>query len=172
MSEVNTSREIRKLLDMGWRSKGLPELKLRIKELLSIQESQLIIKEARTREYVGRALSVLFGMFAIPTLSSQIIKPIWEYYDFNRPVTDSAFSVLLLLISLFMVSGIVSWLFHKLRSWDLLVAVGTAADGGTSQVLTYTPNIILSAFLFKHRLRGGEARDRHAVGRAGNVIET
>ena len=42
---------------------------------------------------------------------------------------------------------------------------------GWSQTCSYKKGYLFSVF-FKHRLSSGEAGDRHAVGRAGNVIET
>ena len=42
---------------------------------------------------------------------------------------------------------------------------------GQEVTCPYKTGYLLSVF-FKHRLRGGEACDRHAVGGARNVIET
>jgi hypothetical protein len=90
-------------------------LKRRIKEGLSIREAETRLAERRVTEKIRRNLTILFGLFAVPTLANNVLLPLWELLGFYRPSSDAAFLTLLNATSLGLVTLIVISLLWQLR---------------------------------------------------------
>jgi hypothetical protein len=77
--------EIAKLLENGWRAMRLDDLKKDIEEGLAIRESETRSSETRATETIGRMLTIVFGMVAIPTLAVEVVSPFWDLFGIWRP---------------------------------------------------------------------------------------
>jgi len=84
MREASHSGEIRDLLESGWHELGLPDLITEIDAGLALRESETRSEEAQRSERVGWALTIVFGLVAVPTLADQIIKPIWKLMSLHQ----------------------------------------------------------------------------------------
>lgn len=116
MSEASHFGEIKELLNDGWDKLDLKALKYRIKEGLSIREEETRLSERRLTERIGRTLSILFGLIAVPHLAKQVIQPLWELLGLSRPESEAAFMTILNGISLGIVITIVICLLWRFQS--------------------------------------------------------
>jgi hypothetical protein len=82
--------EIAKLLENGWRAMRLDDLKRDIEEGLAIRESETRSSETRATETIGRMLTIVFGMVAIPTLAGEVVSPLWDLLGVWRPNNPNA----------------------------------------------------------------------------------
>jgi len=89
MSVMGVYGEIRELFNKGWSAMGVDDLKDQILENLSIVEAEKCFKEVRQTEKVGLALTILFGLIAIPTFAYEVIKPIWLTLNLWSPCQDN-----------------------------------------------------------------------------------
>lgn len=80
LDETSHFGEIRTLLRNGWNLMGLPEVRERIHEALSIRQDEATTTEARRGERTGWALTILFGFLAVPTLASEVLVPLWRHF--------------------------------------------------------------------------------------------
>ena len=56
---------------------------------------------------MGRAISILFGLIAVPRIAEEVLKPLWKVLALPRPKVDEDFSLLLIGISLSMVAVVI-----------------------------------------------------------------
>jgi hypothetical protein len=84
MREASHSGEIRKLLENGWNEFGLQDLIADTNTLLGLRESETRSSEALRATRVGFALTVVFGLVAVPQLADQVIKPAWNVMGLYR----------------------------------------------------------------------------------------
>jgi len=115
LGEVSHFGEIRELLNNGWRELGLETLKGRIKEALSIREAETILAERRVTERIGRTLSILFGLVAVPSLADKVLRPLWELLGLYRPLSDAFFLTILNAISFGFVGLIIIFLLLRFQ---------------------------------------------------------
>ncbi len=78
LEEASHFGEIRTLLQKGWGLMGLPEIRDRIREALSIRQDEVAAREARQSERTGWALTALFGFLAVPTIATEVLLPLWN----------------------------------------------------------------------------------------------
>jgi hypothetical protein len=78
MREASHSGEISELLENGWKEFGLPDLAKDIETALSLRGSETRSLEVLRSTRVGWALTILFGLVAVPTLADQLIEPLWK----------------------------------------------------------------------------------------------
>jgi hypothetical protein len=114
MSEASHFGEIRDLLDYGWGELKLPELRDRIQEGLSLRESETRVSEARLSARVGRTLTVLFGLAAVPNVAQRVVEPLWERFGIPRPINEAAFQTIANVVSFVGMSLIVAVLLKRL----------------------------------------------------------
>jgi len=114
MSEASHFGEIRDLLDYGWGELKLPELRDRIQEGLSLRESETRVSEARLSARVGRTLTVLFGLAAVPNVAQRVVEPLWELFGIPRPINEAAFQTIANVVSFVGMSLIVAVLLKRL----------------------------------------------------------
>jgi len=112
LSEVSYSGEIRELLQAGWKEFGLDGVQKRTNELLAIRETETSLRESRVAERVGRAISILFGLLAVPTVAESVLRPVWERTGLLLPTDESSAELCLLLIALVLV-GIPVWILQR-----------------------------------------------------------
>ncbi|MHB8652348.1 MAG: hypothetical protein ACYDA9_00560 [Terriglobia bacterium] len=110
MEEVSPSGEIRDLLHRGWDQMGVPKLLSRIQEGLGLRETETRTVEARSAARAGQALTILFGLMAVPALAGQVIQPLWELLNIPHPHDIRLFMTIANVISLVGVGGIVGFL--------------------------------------------------------------
>jgi hypothetical protein len=115
ISEASHYGEIRNLLERGWEAMGLKSICARIRESLEIRGSQASIEESRLNERIGRALSILFGLIAVPPISEKVLKPLWNVFQLPRPKSDDQFSLLCISLSLLVVALIVGIVLKDLN---------------------------------------------------------
>jgi hypothetical protein len=53
-------------------------LRRQIQEALRLRETETRAAEARLGSRIGQALTILFGLIAVPSLAEQFILPLWE----------------------------------------------------------------------------------------------
>jgi hypothetical protein len=85
--------ETRGLLHAGWNELGLSNLQARITEGLSIRSEQTAIREARGNERVGRWLTIIFGVIAVPPLANDVLRPLWALLGWWSPSSAAAESL-------------------------------------------------------------------------------
>lgn len=115
LAEASHFGEIRDLLERGWREMKLPELRQRIQDALVIREAEASVAEARVATRIGQALTILFGLVAVPSLAEQVVQPLWKLIAIPRPETDAAFQTIANVIALVSVGFLVSFLIKRLR---------------------------------------------------------
>lgn len=82
--------EIRDLLHAGWNELGIIDLQSRIAEGLSIRADQTVLREARGSERIGRWLTIVFGVVAIPPLANEVLRPLWTLFGWWSPSSTPA----------------------------------------------------------------------------------
>ncbi len=115
MSMASHFGEIRELLDYGWQQLGLPQLRSHIQEALSLRETETRESENRLTTRLGQALTILFGVIAVPALGEQVVQPLWELLGIQRPENPAAFTTAANIVSLFGIGFIVALLLRRLR---------------------------------------------------------
>lgn len=78
MWEASHSGEIRDLLEAGWRALGLPPLVSDINAALALREAEMRSVDTMRATRVGWAITIVFGIVAIPALADQIVVPAWH----------------------------------------------------------------------------------------------
>lgn len=105
--------EIAKLLENGWRAMRLDDLKKDINEGLAIRESETRSSETRATETIGRRLTIVFGMVAIPTLATEVVSPLWDLFGIWRPSNPSAAKLFIIVVAslpvMVLIVGISRW---------------------------------------------------------------
>jgi hypothetical protein len=91
--------EIAKLLENGWRAMGLHDLKGDIEEGVAIRELETRSVEAKATETIGRVLTIVFGMIAIPTLAGEVISPLWDLLGIWRPNNPHAAKLFMIIVA-------------------------------------------------------------------------
>lgn len=101
--------EIRDLLHAGWNELGLTNLQARIAEGLSIRSEQTAVREARGSERVGRWLTIVFGVIAVPPLANEVLRPIWALLGWWSPSSAPAESLFFIGIAVASVISLVGF---------------------------------------------------------------
>jgi hypothetical protein len=113
ISEVSSFGEIRELLKNGWSQMGLEGIKIRIDKALLLQQEEKSNNETRKFRKLGITLTVFFGLASIPTLANDILKPMWNWFNWLKPKDDLSFQILLLTIVftlvLIVLFGLLKW---------------------------------------------------------------
>ena len=99
--------EIRDLLHAGWEKVGLVDLKTRILEGLSIRSDQTAVRETRESERIGRWLTIVFGVVAVPPIANEVLRPMWELWDWWQPERGRAASLFFIAIAVALVIAVV-----------------------------------------------------------------
>lgn len=115
ISEVSAFGEIRDLLKNGWSQIGLDGIKKRIDKALLLQQEEKSNKETRTYRKIGITLTIFFGLASIPTLANEILKPLWIWSQWPKPVDNLTFQVLLIGIVFILISLTVGILMRKIK---------------------------------------------------------
>jgi hypothetical protein len=115
LAEASHFGEIRDLLDCGWREMKLPELRQRIQDALAIREAEASVAEARVATRIRQALTVLFGLIAVPSLGERVIQPLWKLIGIPHPDTDSAFQTITNAVALVFVGLVVLFMIRRLQ---------------------------------------------------------
>ncbi len=94
MREASPSGEVLELLENGWDEFGLPALIDEIDAGLRLRESETRSIEALRTTRVGWALTLVFGLVAVPALADQVVQPIWKLTPFHQFTDPSLVTVL------------------------------------------------------------------------------
>jgi hypothetical protein len=113
MSEASYFGEIRELLEHGWAELKLPELRDSIQEVLSLREAETQVSEARLTARVGRALTVVFGLVAVPAVAQRVVQPLWELLGVPRPANNAGFETIANVVSLAGIGLIIALLLKR-----------------------------------------------------------
>jgi hypothetical protein len=108
--------EIEDLLEEGWQCMGVQGLREDIAEVLAIAEAEAKIAEARSSESMSKALTILFGLIAVPSIAGEVIRPMWDLLSLWRPANPSTETLFMVFIALIFVSVIIyliSWGISK-----------------------------------------------------------
>lgn len=92
--------ELSTLLFDGWNSMGTHKLKVAISELIAIRHTETSTKEGRRIETYQIILSLIFGVLAIPTFATGVIKPFWNLYSLWTPENKDAADLWFFIIAL------------------------------------------------------------------------
>jgi hypothetical protein len=115
MEEASPFGEIRELLHRGWNQMGLPKLLSHIQEALALRETETRTSEARSAARTGLALTILFGLVAVPALAEQVVQPLWELLGIPHPKDMSLFKTVANLVSFVGVGVPVAFLVRWLK---------------------------------------------------------
>ncbi|NOT04670.1 MAG: hypothetical protein HOP27_08745 [Anaerolineales bacterium] len=89
LNEAPVYGEIRDMMMQGWENMGVNQLKSVITEMSAIRQTQATILEERHNFIWQTVLTLVFGLLAIPSIASQLIKPIWELSGLPRSPIES-----------------------------------------------------------------------------------
>lgn len=103
--------EIRELLRVGFEAFGVPQLRGRIEELVSVRRSLVAERSARVSERWTSAVAVIVGMLAVPTIAESFLTPAWNAIGLGKPETEEGFQLLMVSIALLGTAGLL-WLAH------------------------------------------------------------
>ncbi len=101
MREASQSGEVRKLLESGWSKLGLDALAVEIESGLAMRESEMRSRDTNAATQVGWALTLVFGLVAVPGLADQVVIPTWKaekwftYLTTDQTKVAAAFASLL-----------------------------------------------------------------------------
>jgi len=84
LSELSNYGEIQDLMKNGWANMGVNQLKAFITEMNSITQARASIVEQRHSFIWQTVLTLVFGLLLIPSIGSELIKPIWELTGISR----------------------------------------------------------------------------------------
>jgi len=90
MGETSVFGEIRELLTKGWEEMGVPQLQELIAESLAIRHAQETVAEEQRTVRWEIALTIVFGILAVPTLATELIEPIWAWLRIWQPSDSNA----------------------------------------------------------------------------------
>jgi len=100
MREASRFGEVRDMLTSGWSQMGIPELQKSIEESLSVKEAETLMAEARRRNNLGIMLTILFGIFAVPSVAKEFVGPLWDLFGFWRPPTEAVSKIFMIFVSM------------------------------------------------------------------------
>jgi hypothetical protein len=100
INNVSPYGEIRDLVKQGWRSMGVDDLQKAISELITIRHSESATKEERRLVGLQTVLTLVFGILAIPSFSTGVVKPLWSWLQLWTPKDENLTEVLLFLVAL------------------------------------------------------------------------
>lgn len=103
INNISGYGEIRNLLVQGWKAMGVDELQRAISELITIRHSEASAKEERRLVALQTVLTLVFGVLAIPSFSTGVVKPLWSWLNLWVPADKNATEVLLFLVALIFV---------------------------------------------------------------------
>jgi hypothetical protein len=112
--------EIRELFERGWQAMGLDHLQFKVEALLAMREAETTVAEARKTNRWAAVLTLAFGMITVPTLATEVIKPLWDYCGFWQPGDQNVahlyrLGIALLLVELPLGVAWLLWGRHKAR---------------------------------------------------------
>jgi hypothetical protein len=108
--------EVADLLNRGWEAMGVPGLREDVAESLAIRTEETKMVEAARNERLTRALTVIFGLLAVPPIATEVVAPIWELLGIWRPTNASTAKLFMILVALFFVSGVIYALSLRISS--------------------------------------------------------
>ncbi|HAJ27260.1 MAG TPA: hypothetical protein DCG53_08465 [Syntrophus sp. (in: bacteria)] len=114
MAEASPFGEIIHLLERGWNAMGLEAIRSRIRDSLEIRGTYASLRESRLSAKIGRALSILFGLIAVPPIAEHVLKPLWKVLKLPRPTVNEEFSLLLIGVSVSIVAILVLMLLRNM----------------------------------------------------------
>lgn len=118
MADATHFGEIRDLLHAGWAELGITALQSRIAEGLSIRVDQTILREARGSERIGRWLTIVFGVIAIPPLATEVLRPLWTLFAWWSPSSAPAKGLFFIGIAVITVVIMIIGLTGRERNWQ------------------------------------------------------
>ncbi len=89
LNEASVYGEIRDMMMNGWINMGVNQLKTLITEMSSIRQTQASISEQRHSFVWQMVLTLVFGLLLIPSIASDLIKPIWELSGLSRTPNEN-----------------------------------------------------------------------------------
>lgn len=93
IEEASNFGEIRELLENGLRELRLPQVREHIQEALRVRDSETRAFEARSSVRIRQALTILFGLIALPGWATHVVQPLWELLPVWRPPNANLFAL-------------------------------------------------------------------------------
>lgn len=100
MREAGHYGEIREFLSEAWGLTGVDQLRDRITRNLQIQQTRTTLRDAAREARWEQAITVLFGLLAVPSLANEVLRPFWLFLHLPRPAAAETFTLTLLLVAL------------------------------------------------------------------------
>jgi hypothetical protein len=98
VSAISGNREVQNILTASDRAVGTDGIRDRLRQYLAVSEAEVSFREDRSWNRAATVLSVLFGVLSIPTLATEVIKPLWCYYMGSPISADPGLAPLLYLL--------------------------------------------------------------------------
>ncbi|MFC1610118.1 hypothetical protein ACFL6C_04120, partial [Myxococcota bacterium] len=105
MRDAAVHGEIRDLLTSAWEALGVPELRDRAKELLSINEGLARVYEGRRANRWRTSITILLSVASLPTVGQKVLGPLFEWLGLWLPSTNASRAVYLITVAGLIVSG-------------------------------------------------------------------
>lgn len=118
LEETSKFGEIRNLIQNGLNELGVQNIKNRIDELLKIKEFEVSNRDRRTAERIGRTITIIFGLIAIPTIANDILKPLWFLIDAPLPKTEDSIDLFFIGLTATMIAIILIFVLRIFKNSD------------------------------------------------------
>lgn len=115
INETSLSGEIQDLIQDGLAEFDVPRIEAAITESLAIRETEESLAEGRRSDRVGRVLTVLFGIIAVPPIANDVLSPLWDYLKLWRPADANLSKLYLIAVAIGSVT-LLTWLLAALSA--------------------------------------------------------
>lgn len=113
MGDVGRFDEVRNLLRRAWETMGVPRLREQATRGLEVRHAEAAILEADRVQRWATALAVVLGIGVVPTVSNDMLQPVWKWLCLPTPTDPSSQTVMFLVGG----SAVVCGLLLALRRW-------------------------------------------------------
>lgn len=115
LAEATPYGELREFFEAAWTALGLQPLCARVGASLAIREAEATLTESRKSEAFGTAMTLVFGVLAVPALATEVLAPLVRLLGLTLPTNEDEAKLLLLAVSLLLVCAPLAWLYRRTR---------------------------------------------------------
>lgn len=115
MQNLSPYGEISDLLQKGWNDMGVDRLRSAISEIIALKQTQTSISEQRQSFIWQMVLTLVFGLLLIPSIASDLIKPIWELSGLSRAQNENLAALVDMVLALPIVSALILFFWKLLK---------------------------------------------------------
>jgi len=104
MSEASGYGEINSWLYQGWNDMRVNRLRAAISDMIAIKQTEASTHEGRKFTYLQIFIPIFFGVAAIPGTATELVKPLWAFFNLWKPVDSNLEKIWYFLISIILIA--------------------------------------------------------------------